>query len=123
VETLVALRAHVASVRALVICPLPLGSGNVAALDVALDARRGGTPVLLFEPDGERSEFDVTGECTDDERGSERRAHLEAVAARDFSGQGVSAYRALLAAGASHAGSIRALLALLSAAGVGANRA
>lgn len=123
VETLAALRAHVASVRALVICPLPLGSGNVAALDVALDVRKGGTPVLLFTPDSERSEFDVTSECMDDERDSERHAHLEAVAARDFSGQGVSAYRALLAAGASHAGSIHALLALLSAAGVGVNRA
>jgi iron complex transport system ATP-binding protein len=106
-ETLAALRAHVAFVRALVICPLPLGLGNLAALDGALEARRAGTPVLLFEPDGE------------DE--SDHPNLLKGVAARDFSGQGVSSYQALLKAGASHAGSIRELVALLSVAGVGAN--
>ena len=83
-EGLAAARERIAEAGRLVICPAPLGPGNVALLDAALEARQRGTRVILLEPGA-----------------AEDTSHpLAHVAARDFSGTGVAAYEALLAAGA-----------------------
>ena len=97
-EGLAAARERIAEAGMLVICPAPLGPGNVPLLDAALAARQRGTRVILLEP----------GAAEDAER------PLAHVAARDFSGRGVAAYEALLAAGAEVALSPAAVLALLA---------
>jgi cobalamin transport system ATP-binding protein len=97
-EGLAAAREHIAEAGALVICPSPLGPGNVALLDAALQARQHGARVIVLEP----------GAAEDASR------PLAHVAARDFSGRGIAAYEALLAAGAVVAFSPAAVVALLS---------
>jgi iron complex transport system ATP-binding protein len=97
-EGLAAARAHIAEAGTLVICPAPLGPGNVTLLDAALEARTLGTRVILLEP----------GATEDAAR------PLARVAARDFSGRGVAAYAALLAAGAEVAMSPAAVVTLLA---------
>jgi iron complex transport system ATP-binding protein len=67
------------------ICPIPLGAGNVGLLDVALAAAQSGARVILLEPE--------LGDAAD------REALLARVAARDYSGRGQDLYRLLLGAG------------------------
>ncbi|MFI5274216.1 MAG: ABC transporter ATP-binding protein, partial [Ktedonobacterales bacterium] len=50
-EGLRAAAERMAAAAATVVCPVPLGPGNVALLDAALDARRMGRAVLLLEPE------------------------------------------------------------------------
>jgi cobalamin transport system ATP-binding protein len=97
-EGLAAARAHIAEAGTLVICPAPLGPGNVPLLDAALDARAQGVRVILLEP----------GAAEDAAR------PLAHVAVRDFSGRGAVACEALLTAGAEVATSPAAVVALLA---------
>lgn len=97
-EGLAAARERIIQAGTLVICPAPLGPGNVPLLDAALEARLRGTRVILLEP----------GAAEDATR------PLAHVAARDFSGRGAAAYEALLAAGAMVAVSPAAVTALLA---------
>ena len=80
---------RIAAAHLVIAAPVPLGPGNVALLDLALDVERAGRPVLLLEP-----ELPDDGE----DNIAERLAPL--VRARDYSGRGEALYRALLAAGA-----------------------
>jgi iron complex transport system ATP-binding protein len=98
-EGLAAARERIAEAGTLVICPAPLGPGNITLLDAALEARQRGTRVILLEP----------GAAEDTAR------PLGHVTARDFSGRGVAAYEALLAAGAEVAVSPAEVVALLAA--------
>ncbi|HEU0025554.1 MAG TPA: ABC transporter ATP-binding protein [Ktedonobacterales bacterium] len=98
-EGLAAAREHITEAGTLVICPAPLGPGNVTLLDAALAARQRGTRLILLEP----------GAAEDATR------PMALVAARDFSGRGVAAFEALLAAGAEIAVSPAAVVALLAA--------
>jgi iron complex transport system ATP-binding protein len=82
---LAAARAAMESAGAVIICPIPLGSGNVALLDAARAVAQSGAQVILLEP-----------ELAD----ADREALLVRVAARDYSGRGPDLYRALLEAGA-----------------------
>jgi iron complex transport system ATP-binding protein len=68
------------------ICPLPLGAGNVALLDAALEVVQFGARVILLEPE--------VGAAADQE------SLLAQVAMRDYSGRGPDRYRALLKSGA-----------------------
>ncbi len=77
-EGLAAARARMAQARTVIVCPTPLGPGNIELLDAALAARQRGASVALLAPH------------PDD----------ETIAARDYSGRGVAAYQALVAAGA-----------------------
>lgn len=105
---LAAARAAMAAADATVLCPMPLGPGNIALLDAALDAaleaaseaRDRGAVVLLLEPDG----------GTPEETPEEADARVQA---RDFSGRGPALYRALLAAGARRVATPAEALALL----------
>ncbi len=83
-EGLAAARERIAEAGTLVICPAPLGPGNVTLLDIALEARQRGTRVVLLEPGAVKDA---------------PRPLAQIFAARDFSGRGVAAYEALLAAG------------------------
>jgi cobalamin transport system ATP-binding protein len=71
------------------ICPAPLGPGNIALIEAALDAQRAGRRVLLFEPELALDAATPEG----------RAALLAAVEARDYSGRGADLYAALLDTG------------------------
>ena len=122
-------RERMAAARAIIVCPTPLGPGNIALLDTALDARRAGTPVALLNP----SPFPHLWEGEPDPRapaahttppshtygkgaaglGLPTEQAIAEIAARDYSGRGVAAYRALAAAGAMWVGSSSEALAWL----------
>jgi iron complex transport system ATP-binding protein len=83
---LTAAREAMRSAGVVLICPIPLGAGNVGLLDAALVAAQSGAQVILLEPE--------LGNATD------REALLARVAKRAYSGRGQESYRALLEAGA-----------------------
>lgn len=82
-EGLAAACVRMDEARAIILCPTPLGPGNVALIEAALAAGREGHEVVLLEPG-------ATG--SDDEA-----SVLALVGARDYSGQGTTLYRQLLA--------------------------
>jgi hypothetical protein len=82
------------------VCPIPLGAGNIGLLDAALAAARSDACVILLEPE--------VGDAANQE------ALLARVAARDYSGRGPDLYRALLVAGAEIAASPAQALDLLT---------
>ncbi len=88
------------AVEAVIVCPMPLGPGNIALLEAARQALAAGTRVLLLEP-----EASARAEAIADTASHQSERALDAVAARDFSGRGVEFYRALEAAGAEWVGS------------------
>jgi iron complex transport system ATP-binding protein len=97
-----AVRAHMAAVRAVVVCPAPVGEGNVALLEAALEVARGDQIVLLLEPG-------LAPECAT--LAEELNARVRE---RDFTGgRAVATYMALLAAGAQVVGSPAALVEAL----------
>jgi iron complex transport system ATP-binding protein len=104
-QSLVAAHERMHAAGVVVVCPMPLGPGNIALLEAARDALAAGAAIMLLEPDA------VPGGALPNEM-DERR--LAAMAARDFSGGGVTLYRALLAAGALWVGSIDEVIAMLA---------
>jgi len=111
-DGLAAAREHMAAARAVIVCPTPLGPGNIELLDAALAVRQAGTPVALLTPDpfphrweGEIERAPVAPAPPPSHTGGKGAGGLgqsaeQAITARDFSGRGVPAYRALAAAGA-----------------------
>lgn len=87
-EGLAAARERMIEAGAVLVCPTPLGPGNITLLDEALAAQRAGARALLLEPGlgASPSAGDAAG--------------LALVEARDFSGRGRTVYAALLAGGA-----------------------
>src|SRR5262249_15622856 len=83
---LTAAREAMRGAGTMLVCPVPLGAGNVALLDAALAAAQSGARVILLEPD--------LGDASNQE------ALLAQVAARDYTGRGPDLYRALLETGA-----------------------
>lgn len=85
-----------------IICPMPVGHGNMALLRMALDTQRSGVKIILFEPShGQRHAIDGA-------------RPWEAIAARDFTGDAATLYRELEAHGAVWAQSPREALVALS---------
>jgi len=84
-EGLEAARARMLAARAAILCPTPLGPGNIGLIEAALEARQAGRIVALLEP---------TASGPD-----EAESVLASVGARDFSGRGPELYRQLLDAG------------------------
>jgi len=101
-EGLASAREHMLAARAVVICPMPLGQGNISLLSLACQARLAGVPVLLFEPGRAVAVADAEPSQVDE---------YAAIASRDYSHQGVSTYRQLVEVGAqwvtSHADLLR----------------
>jgi iron complex transport system ATP-binding protein len=102
-QGLAAVTERMRSARAVILCPMPLGTGNVALLEAALTALAAGTLIILLEP---------ALALTPDPAAREEAA-LAAVTARDFSGRGADLYRLLLTAGARWAASPAEALMLL----------
>lgn len=102
-----AARERMRDAGAVVICPAPLGPGNVALLEAALEAAQAGMPVLLLEME--------LGKYQESTHGDERVARMvEAVGQRDFSGRGAEFYHMLLRAGATPVASPAEIVARLS---------
>ena len=94
---------RIAMARAVIVAPVPLGPGNVALLDLALNTARTGRLVLLLEPELPDGSPDTV---------VERLSPL--ALARDYSGRGEALYGALLAAGARLAATPAAVVALVA---------
>jgi iron complex transport system ATP-binding protein len=99
---LAAAREAMRAAGAVLVCPIPLGAGNIGLLDAALAAAQSGVCVILLEP--------ALGDASD------REALLARGATRDYSGRGPDLYRALLEAGATVATSAPNALDLLTGA-------
>lgn len=112
-EGIAALRDRLSSAAAIVVCAMPVGHGNVAILEAALDASRSGQPVLLLEP-ALSAAHDPDAACADQQCTAKLS---EIIASRDFSGSGVALYADLVAAGAKVVASDAEVLACLSAIG------
>ncbi len=84
-EGLAAARMRMLDARAIVLCPTPLGRGNISLVEETLAARRAGHKVILLEPA-------ATPTLDSD-------ALLASVGARDFTTRGIELYRELLASG------------------------
>ncbi len=103
-QSVAAASERIAAAGAVVVCPMPLGAGNIALLEMTLAACRAGTFVVLLEParaldpTGRRN---PTGGAVGASEHVEERdaAALAAVAQRDFTGRGVDLYSALAEAG------------------------
>ena len=85
--------------RAIILCPTPLGPGNIVLIEEALAARRAGRKVILLEPTATSA------------RDSD--AFLVSVGARDFTTRGAELYRELLASDCLVAASVTDALRLL----------
>ena len=83
-----AAKGRMMGARGTILCPMPLGPGNIVLVEAALAARRVGQPVVVLEPG-------VTADAGD----GMTAAVLTEVAARDFSGHGAELYLQLLDAG------------------------
>jgi iron complex transport system ATP-binding protein len=92
-------RKHMMGARTIIVCPIPLGPGNIVLIHEILAARRAGRAVILLEPT-------TTAASGDD-------ALLAAVKARDFTTRGVELYRELRAAGGVVVSSVADALRLL----------
>ncbi|HEY7851200.1 MAG TPA: ABC transporter ATP-binding protein, partial [Ktedonobacterales bacterium] len=116
-EGLTSARERMIEAGVVVICPAPLGPGNIALLDEALAAQRAGARLILLEPglgaawetaadddaeaDAEMEAGDAqTAANTANTANATDAAGLALVEARDFSELGRIAYEALLAGGA-----------------------
>lgn len=96
---LAAAQERILAAQATILCPTPLGPGNIALVEAALTARHTGRTVALLEP--------TLPEPNDTD------AVLAAVGERDFSGTGANLYQQLMAAGCPVATSPSAALNLL----------
>lgn len=106
-STLAEVQASLAQVDLLVICPIPIGPGNLPLLQQALDAAQRGVFVVLLTSSGVRGACDPTeAQATDD--GLLERSGM---AARDYTGGvGIALLQQLLQAGALLANSIGEVL-------------
>ncbi|HKV59969.1 MAG TPA: ABC transporter ATP-binding protein [Ktedonobacteraceae bacterium] len=97
-------RARLAQVALLILCPVPVGPGNLSLLHEALEAAQHGVTTLLLAPfvanDEDTSAATLTGEGT--------LLHQISISERDYTGgAGVDAMRALLQHGARVVNSVK----------------
>lgn len=98
-EGLVEARKRMLDTRAIILCPTPLGSGNIMLVEETLAARHAGHKVILLEP--------AATSARDND------ALLANVGARDFTTHGIELYCELLASGCLVASSVSDAVRLL----------
>ena len=102
-EMLQRVRDSLSHVSLLIVCPAPIGPGNVALLQEALSAAQRGLPVLLLAP-GSANSVCAPGEPIATDDGQLQRSGM---AARDYTGgEGLILMHRLLQAGAIVVGSV-----------------
>jgi iron complex transport system ATP-binding protein len=79
--TLERVRASLTQVEVLIICPVPVGSGNLVLLQEALQAARRGLPVILLAPATAEQSVCVPGTTIETDDGAIQRTGM---AARDY---------------------------------------
>ena len=105
-ETAGQVRASLGRVHAQLLCPAPIGAGNLILLRLALEAAQQGLPTILLEPASATIEDNTTQ--------PEQTALLESIRQRDYTnGEAAALYADLLKAGASAAGDVAQAITLL----------
>lgn len=127
-QSVAAASERIAAAGAVAVCPMPLGAGNIALLELTLAACRAGTFVVLLEPAralnptagaGVSIGVSIGTVGASDHVEDRDAATLAAVAQRDFTGRGVALYSALAEAGGRWAASPAEVAALLQRRQVG----
>jgi iron complex transport system ATP-binding protein len=104
VAALELVHSSLARVSILIICPMPVGPGNLSLLQEAASAAMRGLPVLLLAPIVPESHNESKRLLTDEDT----LLHRTGIAVRDYTdGEGVSLVRKMLEAGAIVVGSLR----------------
>jgi iron complex transport system ATP-binding protein len=105
-EAIARVRASLARVKLLIICPVPIGPGNLVLLQEAVAAAQRGLPVVLLSPG-------QPGEAIETDDGATQQS---AMAARDYTGgSGAQLMGKLLQAGALVVESVGAVLEIVQA--------
>ncbi len=105
-EAIARVRASLARVKLLIICPVPIGPGNLVLLQEAVAAAQRGLPVVLLSPG-------QPGEAIETDDGATQQS---AMAARDYTGgSGVQLMGKLLQAGALVVESVGAVVEIVQA--------
>jgi iron complex transport system ATP-binding protein len=110
-DTAAQVRAALKQAQAQILCPAPIGPGNLILLRLALEAAQEGLCTILLEP--------LSATIAEAERSgaTERAPWLAQISARDYTGgEGAAIYESLLKAGAQCASDVPAAITLLSAA-------
>jgi len=107
-ETAAQVRAALKRSQAQILCPVPIGPGNLILLRLALEAAQTGLPTILLEP--------ASATITESDAASDPVPILCQITARDYTGgEGAAIYNALLKSGAQCAREIPEAITLLSA--------
>ena len=102
-STLEQVHTSLAKVALLILCPMPIGPGNLALLQEAVTAARSGTMVLMLAPPIPGT----TGELEEQNANDNAALQQTGIAKRDYTnGEGVRLVRELLQAGARVVGSV-----------------
>ena len=105
-ETAAQVRVSLERAQAQILCPVPIGPGNLILLQLALEAAQKGLPTLLLEP--------VSGTMVNNDGEPEQNALLEQIAQRDYTnGTAAALYTELLKADAQIAGDVSQAIRLL----------
>ncbi|HEY7347065.1 MAG TPA: ABC transporter ATP-binding protein [Ktedonobacterales bacterium] len=108
-DTAVQAQAALKRTQAQILCPVPIGPGNLIMLRLALEAAQEGLYTILLEP--------LSAPTVEDDTASETASLRAQVAARDYTGgEGASLYDALLTAGAQCARDVPEAINLLTGA-------
>jgi iron complex transport system ATP-binding protein len=109
--TLEHVRENLAQVEVLVICPVPIGSGNLALLQEALQAAKRGLPIILFAPATTEQSICAANTAIETEQDVIQRT---GITARDYTnGEAVQLTVQLWQAGAKVAVSLKEVLDLV----------
>ena len=105
-ETAAQVRASLERAQAQMLCPAPIGPGNLILLRQALEAAQRGLTTILLEP--------ASGTIEDNAAQPEQTALLEQIAQRDYTnGEASALYAELLKAGTRVAGNVSQAIRLL----------
>ena len=96
-------RASLAQASILILCPMPIGPGNLSLLREAASAAKRGLPILLFAPGAPGSQMVPEEPLTDEDKLLQRTG----IAIRDYTnGEGLKLVHEMLQAGAMVVGSL-----------------
>lgn len=111
---LAAVRASLAHACALILCPTPIGPGNLALLQEAVQVARNGLPVFLLEPGEREAEADTVLHTAFDTATLDAIVQQTGMAARDYTGgEGLNYLIQLLQNGAEIAPSVGSVVETL----------